>query len=724
MKKGNTFWVCTLLLAGCLDGELDNDVIGKKQCLDTFQAEALVLVDCEETVTSWCGDNSDNEDCKKFLSSSDAGADASDAAEDTDTKVNNDKCQKHSDCPTPSNPCKKAACGKDVKSGNMVCTEVGPETCGSDANGDGTADGKAEDADVTEDVGSDADTSDSGSDAKDAGDTEDGGDVAEVKDADDASDGGAVDAADAATADTSMFDAGGHDTDAGSDDDGDAAGDVAEVKDADDASDGGAVDAADAATTDTSMFDADGQTDAGSHDVDAGSVDTSGDTADSGVDTKADTTTPACSTKDCDDKNPCTTDSCDKLKGCVNLANTATCSDANPCTVGDVCADKVCKPGKPNTCDDKLACTVDSCDKLKGCVHKTDNSKCDDGKKCTDDTCVVTTGCIHKQKSGCAPCTKATRKKDCDDGNGCTADLCVQSACYHESLDQKPCDDGSKCTQSDVCKDKTCAAGKQLDCNDKNACTDDVCDPKTGCTHKNNTNKCEDGSKCTLSDVCKDGKCVPGKKLDCNDKNACTDDACNAKAGCTHKQDDNNTCDDGNKCTSDACVAGKCVSKHIAGCKSVSVTLTVALNTKFQTYMQNNQQGPCNKALRIFIEKCEAKNVYGNKVVIIPSGFYGDYDKDIVKLKEIVYTHPTKAEAWVKGSADCRINISGYLSEVKDALKDYKCWATVNPPKGVNELKPILTTSAGCTYEYSLADTCLPKELGSLIWCNKKPICK
>ena len=41
-----------------------------------------------------------------------------------------------------------------------------------------------------------------------------------------------------------------------------------------------------------------------------------------------------------------------------------------------------------------------------------------------------------------------------------------------------------------------------VDCNDNNPCTDDSCDPSTGCIHTNNANPCDDGSACTTGDAC------------------------------------------------------------------------------------------------------------------------------------------------------------------------------------------------------------------------------
>jgi subtilisin family serine protease len=50
-------------------------------------------------------------------------------------------------------------------------------------------------------------------------------------------------------------------------------------------------------------------------------------------------------------------------------------------------------------------------------------------------------------------------------------------------------------------------------CDDGNPCTDDVCDPVTGCQHAANTASCSDGNQCTLADQCNGGRCQPGPSV-------------------------------------------------------------------------------------------------------------------------------------------------------------------------------------------------------------------
>jgi hypothetical protein len=45
-------------------------------------------------------------------------------------------------------------------------------------------------------------------------------------------------------------------------------------------------------------------------------------------------------------------------------------------------------------------------------------------------------------------------------------------------------------------------------CDDSNPCTDDSCDPATGCSSTANAAPCDDGSTCTVGDTCQGGACV------------------------------------------------------------------------------------------------------------------------------------------------------------------------------------------------------------------------
>ncbi len=142
---------------------------------------------------------------------------------------------------------------------------------------------------------------------------------------------------------------------------------------------------------------------------------------------------------------------------------------------GSVCVVGPCATNAD--CDDGIACTVDACDGGTGCVHTPDVAACDDGLACTVDACDPTAGCTHTADATV-----------CDDGNQCTTDTCdLTVGCQNIPQDGTACDDGNACTSSDTCVTGTCTGGPAVNCDDANPCTDDACDPATGCTHTNNT---------------------------------------------------------------------------------------------------------------------------------------------------------------------------------------------------------------------------------------------
>ena len=279
----------------------------------------------------------------------------------------------------------------------------------------------------------------------------------------------------------------------------------------------------------------------------------------------------------CDDKNPCTKDSCDSTGKCA-LANdnTATCSDNVPCTVGDACLNGACKAGNQNTCDDKNVCTTDACDALTGkCVNavntlaECDGSFCTKGDVCSGGLC----------KAGVAT--------NCDDKNACTSDSCevANGKCAYKFLaNTVPCSDGSACTSGDKCDGAGKCVGPVLVLCKNSACTDSSCNPSSGLCEpkfKPNTTLCDDVQTCTVGDKCDGaGKCVSGpwdptcgcqNDTACNDKNPCTTDKC-VSLKCQFTITAGATCDDADVCsTASTCSAGgKCTATTLVDCKGAN----------------------------------------------------------------------------------------------------------------------------------------------------------
>ena len=77
--------------------------------------------------------------------------------------------------------------------------------------------------------------------------------------------------------------------------------------------------------------------------------------------------------RDCSDDSVCTQDSCDEPGAqCVHDPapfEGTLCTDDNACTVNDHCAAGVCT-STPLDCNDNIPCTVDTCDRVSGCMHR------------------------------------------------------------------------------------------------------------------------------------------------------------------------------------------------------------------------------------------------------------------------------------------------------------------------------------------------------------------
>ena len=255
---------------------------------------------------------------------------------------------------------------------------------------------------------------------------------------------------------------------------------------------------------------------------------------------------------ECDDPEgadaPCLEAACDPETGACGFAEANEgfpCQNDDLCTVGDLCEKGECLGGVPANCNDGDVCTDDVCEPSVGCQNVPNDAPCDDGDLCTlDDYCEAGL-CQHGPE------------KDCVDGNPCTDDSCDPGSGCAYLPNQAPCDDLNACTEDGLCTGGTCVPGKAVDCDDGSVCTDDSCDPLSGCQYTFNAAPCADGNPCTTEDTCVQGLCL-GQPADCDDGNLCTDDACDPDSGCVNTP---NTapCNDGNACTmNETCGGGTC----------------------------------------------------------------------------------------------------------------------------------------------------------------------
>ena len=309
----------------------------------------------------------------------------------------------------------------------------------------------------------------------------------------------------------------------------------------------------------------------------------------------------------CDDGNPCTDDLCDPELGCTFVENTLPCDDSEPCTSGDVCSGGLCLSGQALVCDDGLPCTDESCLMGVGCQTSFNSAPCDDGNACTQEDvcqgglcggplellCEDNNPCTNDLCDPSTGCVFVPNSAECDDGNACTANGCVEGECFAFDItceddnpctddlceasqgcvftpNTLPCDDNSLCTLNDACAEGVCVSGVAQDCANDNPCTDEICDPQSGCLSTPNTLLCDDGDLCTESDICQAGVCV-GSLILCEDDNPCTDESCVPGIGC---QTSNNSapCDDGDACTTgDQCGAGQCQSGTATNCSDANL---------------------------------------------------------------------------------------------------------------------------------------------------------
>jgi hypothetical protein len=234
--------------------------------------------------------------------------------------------------------------------------------------------------------------------------------------------------------------------------------------------------------------------------------------------------------KSCDDRNACTIDSCDTKTGeCVHKKTSCYCEFDSQCAdyakekkLADQCKEAYCLG---NTCVERLSVDQTRCTKVPPCIDCVALNKCDSVK------CVVQDGvpkCIHTQ-------TK------CNDGDKCTRDYCdvTSGQCVYQKLDSDECK---------ICKvDKDCDQyAKERDL--ASSCQEAYCEDNT-CKVRTSTDQsrciqiplcyncvatlCEEKTECVFG---KDKKpvCIRTEKK-CNDNNQCTVDTCDAKTGdCVH----------------------------------------------------------------------------------------------------------------------------------------------------------------------------------------------
>jgi hypothetical protein len=265
----------------------------------------------------------------------------------------------------------------------------------------------------------------------------------------------------------------------------------------------------------------------------------------------------------------CNTGVCDPASGCEAepVTDGTACNDGVYCTTGESCTGGVCGSGAPRDCDDRDACTSDSCSEtlgrcdnvvvpVPGAEGPRGSASCADG---VDNDCDRATDALD---TDCESCTTAA---DCNDLDPCTTDACTGGSCRHAAApDGTACNDGRYCTNPDVCTGGVCGGGAR-DCSASgNQCNTGRCDEGADRCYADplpNGTTCNDGQYCTNPDACTGGVCGGGAR-DCSAvANDCNSASCNESTDrCVPVPRANGTpCTDGLFCTNpDTCTGGTC----------------------------------------------------------------------------------------------------------------------------------------------------------------------
>ena len=297
---------------------------------------------------------------------------------------------------------------------------------------------------------------------------------------------------------------------------------------------------------------------------------------------------------DCDDALACTVDTCQPDGTCSNAIDASSCLIDGVCVTDGVTSPNAscrsCQPAASQTtwslieaaCDDALACTTDVCNPTTGCENTLESG-------CIIDGNCVETGAF-KDGSDCLACQPTETTTDwsevlaaCDDALACTDDVCsVETGCTSTLLADNCLIDGG-CVSVDGPKPEanclSCQPAIVTDgwteipnfCHDELSCTDDACDPDSGCTHDIQDGFCVIDGACVQADTeAPDNECLTcqpsvsttqwsPREGSCDDDEACSfDDVCDDTGTCAGTP---YSCEDGLDCTPDICYGnGFCAS--------------------------------------------------------------------------------------------------------------------------------------------------------------------
>lgn len=123
----------------------------------------------------------------------------------------------------------------------------------------------------------------------------------------------------------------------------------------------------------------------------------------------------------------------------------ADCADGDSCNGIERCEFGMCTPGIAVTCDDGVACTMDSC-ALGACNYLPNDALCGSGMRCSATGCMSTSMCSE------TPCRLVTPQCGCTTGQSCylvgAARMCAASGSAPEGAS---CTNANDCAAGNVC---------------------------------------------------------------------------------------------------------------------------------------------------------------------------------------------------------------------------------------------------------------------------------
>src|SRR5690606_22844626 len=118
-----------------------------------------------------------------------------------------------------------------------------------------------------------------------------------------------------------------------------------------------------------------------------------------------------------------------------------------------------------------------------------------------------------------------------------------------------------------------CVSGSALTCSDGVACTNDSCDPATGCVFAPNNAACNDSVSCTTDTCTATGCNFAPQNSACDDSNPCTVNTCNPTGGCQSNNvmamtpctngGDAGLCDGSGACVVECTTDGECSNNDV-----------------------------------------------------------------------------------------------------------------------------------------------------------------